>query len=42
MGTILQAGEWRSSAFLRYVDEDVVDGASLLARAIDVSDAEND
>ena len=25
LGTILCAGEWRSSAFLRYIDEDVVD-----------------
>ena len=25
VGTILNAGEWRSSAFLRYVDEDAVD-----------------
>ena len=41
LGDILRAGEWRSSAFLRYVDEDMVDGSSVLAAAIDASDVEN-
>ena len=40
LGTILNAGEWRSAAFLRYVDEEMVDGATMLANTIDSSDAE--
>ena len=40
LGDILRAGEWRSSAFLRYVDEDVVDAAQMLNRIYEVSDGE--
>jgi hypothetical protein len=35
IGQILKAGEWRSSAFLRYVDEDVVDASSFVHEIID-------
>ena len=40
VGTILQAGEWRSAAFLNYVDTDVVDQAQLLDQAMVHSDDE--
>ena len=40
VGTILQAGEWRSAAFLSYVDTDVVDQAQLLDKALGQSDEE--
>ena len=30
LGHILQAGEWRSAAFLSYLDEDVVDAAQIV------------
>ena len=40
VGTILQAGEWRSAAFLNYVDTDVVDQARLLDQAMDQPDEE--
>ena len=40
LGTILQAGEWRSSAFLSYVDTDAVDSAQLLEQTLAVSDDE--
>ena len=30
IGFILQAGEWKSSAFLKYIDEEAVDEAQLL------------
>ena len=39
IGTILRVGERRSSAFLAYVDEDVVDVVQLLSLAVDNSDA---
>ena len=38
MGYILAAGEWRCRAFLRYVDEEVVDTAQLLHKALEESD----
>ena len=40
VGTILQAGEWRSAAFLNYVDTDVVDQAQLLDQAMVQSEDE--
>ena len=40
LGQILAAGEWRSRAVLNYVDEDVFDGAQLVAREIELSDCE--
>ena len=40
LGTILQAGEWRSSAFLSYVDTDTVDQAQLLEQTLALSDDE--
>ena len=40
LGEILTAGEWRSKAFLRYIDEDMVDAAQLLSEAIEQSDGE--
>ena len=40
VGTILQAGEWRSAAFLSYVDTDVVDQAQLLDQAMCQSEDE--
>ena len=40
VGQILLAGEWKSQAFLRYVDTDVVDEAAVLATALCDSDAE--
>ena len=40
LGQILQAGEWRSSAFLSYVDTDVVDQAQLLDQTLALSDEE--
>ena len=40
IGTILQAGEWRSAAFLSYVDLDVVDASQFLEDVLDTSDAE--
>ena len=42
LGTILAAGEWRSSAFLRYVDEDEVDRAQLLSQVLDASEGEEE
>ena len=38
IGQILKAGEWRSSAFLRYVDEDVVDANSFANEILDSQD----
>ena len=38
IGIILSAGEWRSAAFLSYVDTDVVDQAQLLDKVLDESD----
>ena len=40
VGQILLAGEWRSQAFLRYVDTDVVDEAQLLSAVVQGSDCE--
>ena len=40
LGTILQAGEWRSSAFMSYVDTDVVDAAQILDQTLGASDEE--
>ena len=42
LGVILQAGEWRSAAFTRYIDEDKVDSATFLAQALAESDHEGD
>ena len=38
VASILCAGDWRSSAFARYVDEECIDGTAMLATAIDQSD----
>ena len=40
LGQILQAGEWRSSALLSYVDTDIVDQAQLLDQTLAQSDEE--
>ena len=40
VGHILRAGEWRSAAFLAYLDEDAVDAAQLLHRTLEQSDEE--
>ena len=40
LGTILQAGEWRSSAFMNYVDMDTVDNSQLLNQTLALSDEE--
>ena len=40
LGTILAAGEWKSSAFLAYVDTDAVDQAQLLDQTLAASDDE--
>ncbi|CAK0812009.1 unnamed protein product [Prorocentrum cordatum] len=40
VGSILTAGEWRSAAFLAYVDEDIVDKAQLLNAALEESGGE--
>ena len=41
IGDILRAGEWRSAAFLCYINEDDVDKAQLLNNALADSDGEN-
>ena len=38
IGSILTAGEWRSAAFLSYIDETEVDAACLLHKALEDSD----
>jgi hypothetical protein len=38
IGKILQAGEWKSSAFLRYIDEDTVDHASFAHEILESDD----
>ena len=38
LGTILSAGEWRSAAFLSYVNEDAVDRAQILDATLAASD----
>ena len=40
VGDILTAGEWKSAAFVSYVDTDVVDQAQLLDQVVDQSDEE--
>ena len=40
LGHILQAGEWKSSAFLSYIDEDAVDAAQFLDLVLEDSDDE--
>jgi hypothetical protein len=40
LGTILAAGEWRSNAFMRYVDEDAVDSSAVLGMVMDASDSD--
>ena len=42
LGHILAAGEWRSSAFLSYVDTDVVDQAQLLDATLEASGDEQE
>ena len=39
---IMEAGEWRSKAFLHYVDEDSTDPAEFLKTTLDVSDNKGD
>ena len=39
---ILAAGEWRSTAFLSYVDTDAVDQSQILDQTLAASDAEDD
>ena len=38
LGQILAAGEWRGRAVLNYVNEDVFDGAQLVARELELID----
>ena len=40
IGHILQAGEWKSAAFLSYIDEDAVDAAQIVEHVFSESDAE--
>ena len=40
LGAILAAGEWRSSAFLSYVDTDTVDHAQILNQTLEASEDE--
>ena len=40
IGDILRAGEWKSAAFLAYVNEDAVDASQLLDAVLDDSDDE--
>ena len=42
LGQILAAGEWRSFAFLSYVDTDVVDQAQLLDATLEASGDESE
>ena len=42
VGHILLAGEWRSRAFLRYIDEEVIDAAQLLVQTLETSDNEGE
>ena len=39
LAEILQAGEWRSSAYLRYLDESIADEGEMLRQAVDGSDS---
>ena len=40
LAEIMRAGEWRSSAALRYINEEAVDTAEFLRQALDESDKE--
>ena len=40
IGQILRAGEWKSAAFLAYIDEDAVDAAQLLDTTLAQSEEE--
>ena len=40
IGDILNAGEWRSAAFLSYIDEDIVDASQVLEQVLCDSDCE--
>ena len=40
LGSILAAGEWKSTAFMRYVDEDAVDASAVLGMVTEASDSE--
>ena len=40
VGDILRAGEWRSAAFLAYIDEDLVDASQILEHVLEDSDME--
>ena len=40
IGDILNAGEWRSAAFLSYIDEDIVDAGQVLEQVLGDSDCE--
>ena len=42
LGVILAAGEWRSAAFLSYVDTDAVDHAQILDQTLAASDEEQE
>ena len=42
IGAILQAEEWRSAAFLAYIDEQEVDQAQLFHQALVESECEDD
>ena len=42
IGDILRAGEWRSAAFLSYVDADAVDERQLLESTLENSDADSE
>ena len=41
LGEILTAGEWKSKAFLNYVDESTIDSARLLKESVE-SDGEEE
>ena len=41
LGKILTAGEWRSRAFLKYIDESTIDHARLLGEVVQASDEED-
>ena len=41
MAAIMQAGEWRSMAALRYIDSDQVDYAHVMRRMVEASDEED-
>ena len=39
---IMEAGVWRSKAFLHYVDKDSIDSTEFLKTTLDISDSEGD